>query len=63
MEAHVEVALLCAGELDALREDVVRNRVVDVEKRRRLFSRALDHVFGDRSVEVNFAGDGNAAPG
>ena len=61
MEAHVEVALLGAGELDALRENVVRNRVVDVKERRRLFRRALDHVLGDRAVEVDFARDGNAA--
>ena len=63
VEAHVEVALLGAGELDALRENVVRDRVVDVEKRSRLFSRALDHVLGDRAVEVDFARNRDAAAG
>ena len=61
VEAHVEVALLRTAELEALRQDVVRHRVVDVQKRRRLLRRALEHVLGHRTVHVDFACDRNAA--
>ena len=61
VEAHVEVALLRTAELDALRQDVVRHRVVDVQKRRRLLRRALEHVLGHRTVHVDLACDRNAA--
>ena len=63
VEAHVEVALLRAAELDALGQDVVGNGVVDVEERRRLLGSALDHVLGHGAVEVDFARDGDSAPG
>ena len=62
VEAHEGVALGVAElALDVLAVDVGGNGVVDVEQGNDLVGNALANVLAERAVNINFAGNGNAA--